>query len=333
MGNQFSQMFPTSTYLHRRLVARPQRQGLYRAGASAGIGKDLAASLYSRNGTVYAAARSSEKSTAALAWIKEQHPSSAGKLTHLHLDLNDLEGIKPSVENFLAQESRLDVLINNAGVMLTPQGSKTKQGYEQQLGTNCVAPFLFTKLLTPLLVATAKKESAGSVRVVWVSSAAAHVGAPKGGVDMQNLDYKKDAGAPTKYSVSKAGNVLHATEFQRRYGGEGVVSVSLNPRNVGTDLTRYTPKWLKLIFLLILYPPVYGAYTELFAALAPEAAKLKESEWIVPWGRVVGLRQDYYSEQGKENAKAFWEWSEQQVNGMREIWKDADESVSRTAIF
>ncbi|KAJ5028843.1 hypothetical protein J3E73DRAFT_430444 [Bipolaris maydis] len=293
MGNQFSQMFPPAPTFTEDSLPDLKDKVFIVTGASAGIGKDLARILYSRNGTVYAAARSSEKSTAALAWIKEQHPSSAGKLTHLHLDLNDLEGIKPSVENFLAQESRLDVLINNAG------------------------------LLTPLLVATAKKESAGSVRVVWVSSAAAHVGAPKGGVDMQNLDYKKDAGAPTKYSVSKAGNVLHATEFQRRYGGEGVVSVSLNPRNVGTDLTRYTPKWLKLIFLLILYPPVYGAYTELFAALAPEAAKLKESEWIVPWGRVVGLRQDYYSEQGKENAKAFWEWSEQQVNGMREIWKDA----------
>jgi retinol dehydrogenase-12 len=64
---------------------------------------------------------------------------------------------------------------------------------------------------------------------------------------------------------------------------------------------------------LILYPPVNGAYTELFAGLAPEAAALKENEWVVPWGRVMLLRKDFCSEKGKENAKAFWAWSEEQV--------------------
>ena len=58
---------------------------------------------------------------------------------------------------------------------------------------------------------------------------------------------------------------------------------------------------------------MYGAYTELFAGLAPEAASLKESEWVVCWGRTMQLRQDYYSEKGKDNAKAFWEWCEKQV--------------------
>lgn len=282
-------------------------------GASTGVGKELARLLYSRNDTIYAAARSLDKTTAALEWIKEQHPSSKGKLSHVHLDLNDLEGIKPSVEKFLAQESRLDVLINNAGVMMTPQGSTTKQGYEQQLGTNCVAPFLFTKLLTPLLIVTAKKEPAESVRVVWVSSSLADVAAPKGGVDMQNLDYKKNAGPTTKYSISKGGNILQALEFQRRYGAEGVVSVPLNPGNLRTELTRHIPAWQKMIIKFILHPPVNGAYTELFASLAPEAAKLKESEWVVPFGRVMPLRKDYWGQEGKETAKAFWEWNEQQV--------------------
>ncbi|EUC44908.1 hypothetical protein COCMIDRAFT_96972 [Bipolaris oryzae ATCC 44560] len=313
MGNQFSQIFPPAPTFTESSLPDLKDKVFIVTGASAGVGKELARLLYSRNGTVYAAARSTEKTTAALAWIKEQHPSSKGKLAHLHLDLNDLEGIKPSVENFLAQESRLDVLVNNAGVMMTPQGSKTKQGYEQQLGTNCVAPFLFTKLLTPLLVSTAKKEPAGSVRVVWVSSSVAHVAAPKGGLDMQNLDYKKDASPTAKYAVSKGGNILHSIEYRKRYGGEGVVSVPLNPGNLTTDLQRYIPTWQRLLLKLLTYPAVNGAYTELFASLAPEAAKLKESEWVVPWGRVVPLREDYYSDLGKENAKVFWEWSEQQV--------------------
>lgn len=75
-------------------------------------------------------------------------------------------GIKPSAEEFLSREKRLDVLSNNAGVMMSPQSSKTEQGYELQLGTNCLAPFLFTKLLTLMLVQTAKPNLPGSVRVI-----------------------------------------------------------------------------------------------------------------------------------------------------------------------
>ena len=225
MGNQISQTFPpTPTFTESSL---PDLQGKVYivTGASAGVGKELARLLYSRNGTVYLAARSSEKAKAAIEWIKQSHPASKGVLYFLKLDLNDLEGIKPSAEEFLGKENRLDVLFNNAGVMVPPQGSTTKQGYELQLGTNCLAPFLFTKLLTPLLLETAKSSPAGAVRVVWVSSAAAYLGAPKGGVDMQNLDYKKDKSSPTKYSVSKGGNVLHALEFQRRYKDSGLVSI------------------------------------------------------------------------------------------------------------
>lgn len=117
------------------------------------------------------------------------------------------------------------MLWNNAGVMIPPQGSKTKQGYETQLGTNNVAPFLFTKLLTPVLVASAKVNPPGSTRVVWVSSSAAEGFSPKGGVDLDNLDYKVDKGPWHKYGVSKAGNLLHAKEYAKRYGIDGVISL------------------------------------------------------------------------------------------------------------
>jgi retinol dehydrogenase-12 len=110
--------------------------------------------------------------------------------------------------------------------MVPPQGSTTKQGYELQLGTNCVGPFLFTKLLTPVLQRTATQEKEkGGVRVVWVSSSAAEVGSPAGGVDLGNLDYKVEMGRGPKYGVSKAGNWYHAVEFARRYREDGIVSV------------------------------------------------------------------------------------------------------------
>jgi NAD(P)-dependent dehydrogenase (short-subunit alcohol dehydrogenase family) len=89
-------------------------------------------------------------------------------------------------------EDRLHVLWNNAGVMVPPQGSQTKQGYEQQLGTNNLAPFLFTKLLAPVLKATALTEPVGSDRGVWVATSAAANFAPRGGVVMSNLSYEKD---------------------------------------------------------------------------------------------------------------------------------------------
>lgn len=114
-----------------------------------------------------------------------------------------------------------------SGVMVPPQGSKTKQGYEKQLGTNNVAPFLLTKLLHPMLAKTASTAPKDSVRVVWVSSSGAEVYSPKGGVDMDNLDYKKKKNLWWKYGTSKAGNVLHSGEFAKRFQSEGIISVVL----------------------------------------------------------------------------------------------------------
>lgn len=214
--------------------------------------------VYKHNAKVYIAARSEDKSTAAIASIKQQYPKSKGQLIFLHLDLGDLTTIPKSAEQFLRQESRLDVLWLNAGVMVPPAGSKTTQGYELQLGTNNIGHFLFTKLLHPVLKNTAASAPRNSVRVIWVSSSAIDV-APSGVIDFTNMDYKRDERAWTKYGRSKAGNVLHAVEFARRTESEGIVSVvsiwiirlvvitncvqSLNPGNLATDLQRSMPGW------------------------------------------------------------------------------------------
>lgn len=194
-------------------------------GSSSGIGEQLAQILYQKNAKVYVAARSEEKARKAIDGIKSRAPNSKGELRFLHLDLDDLTTIKASAEAFLGENDRLDVLWNNAGVMVPPQGSKTRQGYEKQLGTNNVAPFLFTKLLLPILVKTASTAPKDSVRVVWVSSSATEINAPKGGVDLDNLDYKVDKAAWVKYGVSKAGNVYHASELAKRTGTQGIISV------------------------------------------------------------------------------------------------------------
>merc|ERR1712093_541883 len=265
------------------------------------------------------AARSEAKASQVIADIRAKCTASKGALIYLHLDLNDLTTIKASAESFLAQEKSLHVLWNNAGVMRPPQGSTTKQGYELQIGTNNVAPFLFTKLLTPLLKETAKVSPPGSVRVVWVSSSAAEAMSPKGGVDMDNLDYKKDQAVWHKYGVSKAGNVHHAKEFANRYGDDGIISVALNPGNLKSDLQRHLPRWQNMILQRFIYAQIYGAYTELFAGLSPDVTPETNGAWIVPWGRFVPLRADIEAgskseEQGGTGiSKKFWEWSEDQV--------------------
>ncbi|TAQ85334.1 hypothetical protein B7494_g6342 [Chlorociboria aeruginascens] len=319
MGNQYSQMFPPQPTFTEKTLSDQTGKVFIVTGASSGVGRELAQILYSRNAKVYIAARSAERAEAAIQSIKTTFPESTGELVYLHLDLDDLTTIKTSAEEFLGKEQRLDVLWNNAGVMVPPQGSKTKQGYELQLGTNTIAPFLFTQLLTPTLVSTAKTTPPGRVRVVWTSSSVAEGFSPKGGVDMDNLDYKTDRLAWHKYGVSKAGNVLHAKEFAKRYSGDGIISVTLDPGNLRTDLQRHVPWWQYAVIKLLLYPPIFGAYTELFAGLSPEVTLEKNGAWIAPWGRFVSLRKDIEdgakteAEGGTGVALKFWEWTEEQI--------------------
>ncbi|KAI3337194.1 short-chain dehydrogenase [Xylariaceae sp. AK1471] len=288
-------------------------------GANTGIGKEVARILYSKNAAVWVAARNEEKAVNAIASIKEAHPSSNGRLEYLHLDLSDLTTIKASAEAFLAKEKRLDVLFNNAGVMMPPKGSKTAQGYELQLGTNCIGPFLFTRLLTPMLIATAKTAPKGSVRVIWVSSSATEHLNPTGGIDLDNLDYKRDTFYAWRYGISKAGNYYHATEYARRHRDDSIVSVSLNPGNLKSELDRNC-NYVEMLFRhATTYPTINGAYTELFAGISDQVNMDNSGAWIVPWGRIENIRKDLLEgskpkeEGGTGIAQKFWEWSEEQT--------------------
>ncbi|KAI1167992.1 hypothetical protein F5B18DRAFT_341598 [Nemania serpens] len=322
LWDQLSQVFPPKPgFLEQDL---PQLDGkVYLiTGANTGVGKGLAQMLYSKHAKVYIVARSESKANAAIDDIKKAEPNSRGELVFLKLDLADLSTIKASVQEFLQKEKKLHVLFNNAGVMKpAPSNSTTAQGYELQLGVNNIGTFMFTKLLTPILAQTAKTESPGVVRVVWVSSSAAESPyAPKGGVPLDNLDYHKDLGWFPKYAISKAGNYLHGSEYARRYKADGIVSVSLNPGNLDSDLWR-NQSWLvgKFLKWFILHPPINGSYTELFAGLSPEVTMEKSGAWVVPFGRFMQCRKDLQeatrtkAEGGSGIAGEFWDWTEEQI--------------------
>lgn len=238
-------------------------------GANSGVGKEVTQILYAKNAKVYLAARSEEKTLEAIESIKATVPNSSGELIYLRLDLADLTTIKASAQEFLEKETKLHVLFNNAGVGYPKQGSKTKQGYELQLGVNCVGPFLFTRLLTPVLITTAKTFQSNSVRVVWASSSAAEGTSPSNFMD--NLDYHKDQSSFNKYCTSKIGNYFHSTEFAARHKADGIISVSLNPGNLDSDFWRTQGRIVTWILRhTVLYAPIFGAYTNLFAAFSPD---------------------------------------------------------------
>lgn len=187
-------------------------------------------------------------------------------MVFLKLQLDDLSTIKESAQQFLSRENRPDVLWNNAGVMVPPQGSTTVQGHELQLGINNLGHQLFTQLLTSLLEKTSRIAPNDSVRVIWVSLSAAD-GAPRPAIDFSNMDYHKEEGIWSKYSRSKDGNVIQAAEFARRMKESGIISLvsaltckgksttkypplkSLNPGNFVTNLQQNMPKMQLAMFV------------------------------------------------------------------------------------
>ncbi len=197
---------------------------------------------------------------------------------------------------------------------------------------------MFTKLLTPTLVATAKTSPPNTVRVVWVSSSAAEAISPKGFMD--NLDYHEDKSSYDKYCISKLGNYLHATEFAARFKADGIVSIPLNPGNLDSDFWRTLgPNLHCTLKHTLLYPPVYGAYTSLFAALSPEVTIEKtgcfgescelflvvedsgaNKEAVAPWGKFRNISKDLLhasrtkAQGGMGTTEEFWEWTDAQVN-------------------
>ena len=287
-------------------------------GANTGIGKDLAGILYSKNGTVYAAGRNVEKTGAAIAEIQKAHSNSSGKIEFLKLDLADLASIKASAEEFLAKEKQLHVLFNNAGVMLPPRGSKTTQGYELQMGTNCLGPYLFSTFLKSILEHTASISPPNTVRVAWAGSLAIDASSPNGGV---RIDEKGGARVENNtardYGASKAGNLFLAQQFAEEIKDKSIVSVvsnlasiskifsaddiylkCFNPGNLRTDLQRHVTgagvrKIVSAPFkYAFLYPSVYGAYTELYCGLSPDLTTADNGSYVAPWGRKSFNRSD-----------------------------------------
>ncbi|KAI9852089.1 MAG: hypothetical protein M1838_001886 [Thelocarpon superellum] len=286
-SNFFSQSWPPKPSFTEQSLSSLQGKVFIVTGGASGVGFELVKLLYQKEGTVYVAGRSEQNGITAIKQVLADVPSSKGKIEFLHLDLSDLAGIQKSAETFTSKQNRLDVLWNNAGVMIPPKGSKSKQDHELQLATNCLGPLLFTQLLLPLMQTTAKSAPANSVRVIWTGSLTVDLQAPKGGVVVDELKAQRNLGQDVLYAESKCGNVFLASEFAKVSGKDGIVSVdqSLNPGNLKSPLQRHMPAYQRFVLNPLLHDPVYGAYTELFAGLSPDVTTEQNGAALIPWGR------------------------------------------------
>nr|VWO99675.1 Alpha-crystallin (Acr) (14 kDa antigen) (16 kDa antigen) (HSP 16.3) (Nox16) [Ganoderma boninense] len=269
-------------------------------GGNVGIGYETVKALLQHNAKVYLAARSREKAEKAIASLKEVTGKEA---IFLELDLGSLSSVKTSADEFLGKEQDLHILFNNAGVMWPPIDMLTEDGYDLQWGTNVVGHYYFTELLMPALLAGVKSSPDQHARVVTTSSSGAYF-------DTLHWDTFKDTPERKKqtpqalYFQSKHGNVVVARQVAKRYGDQGIISVSLNPGNIRTDLQRYMSSFGKKILNLSLYPAPYGALTQLYAGTMPEALK-HNGEFFIPWARVGKCRPEAYDD---EIGERLWKW-------------------------
>lgn len=289
MGATWSQFFPPTPSLTEANLPIQKGKVFIVTGGYSGVGYELATILYQAGGKVYIAGRSEEKGNAAIAQIKalssNKESSEVGELVFLSLSLDDLTTIKPAVEKFAAAESRLDVLFNNAGVSNPPTGSVSPQGHELQLATNCLGPHLLTQLLLPTLRSTAKSLPPASVRVIWTSSIADQFQASKEGMNLAELE-KPQSDPQINYTISKLGNWYLAHALASQAGADGILSLTQNPGNLKSPLTRHLPSWVPIVFGPLLHHPKKGAYTELWAGLSVDLKIEDGGKYVVPWGRL-----------------------------------------------
>lgn len=228
-------------------------------GANSGLGYETARVLAQHGAVVVMACRNAQKAEAAANKIRALNPT--GEVVVMALDLSDLKSVQDFAEAFRASHDRLDLLVNNAGIMVPPLG-RTAQGFETQFGVNHLAHFALTAQLLGLL------ESTPGARVVNVSSAAHRFGR----IDFEDLNWhaRRYAAMPA-YGQSKLANLLFTYELQRRLtgSGQGVLAVVAHPGWASTGL-QGQDGGSQLANRLFAQPQAMGALPTLYAATAPD---------------------------------------------------------------
>jgi len=232
-----------------------------------GLGYQDALALAGAGAAVIVAGRDPRKGRAAVERIRAQLPPATVRFEPL--DLADLASVAAFAKRLEARHDGLDLLVNNAGVMVPPRRRVTADGFELQLGTNHLGHFALTAHLLPLL------RRGRDARVVSLSS----VAAPQGAIDFDDLNAEARYRPMPAYAQSKLACLMFAFELQRRSiaGGWRIASIAAHPGVSRTDLLHNGPgRWsvhgvIRSALPFLFQPAAKGALPTLFAATSPDA--------------------------------------------------------------
>jgi NAD(P)-dependent dehydrogenase (short-subunit alcohol dehydrogenase family) len=281
-----------------------QGKTVFVTGANQGIGKATAIALARKGAKVVIVARNPDKGRAALAEIEAAGPGQGAEL--IVADLSLQTEVRRAASEFLSRHTRLDVLVNNAGVFV-PERHETLEGVEETFAVNHLAPFLLTSELLGVLKASAPS------RVVTVSSEA-HRGAKMGWDDLQF--FKRTYRGFKAYGQSKLANVLFTYELARRLEGTGVTANTLHPGVIASGFGQTYPGAMSILVKLarpFLLTSEEGATTTVYLASSPE---------------VEGVSGKYFSKSRpvRSNAVSYDEASQ------RKLWALSLELVKAQAV-
>lgn len=278
-------------------------------GANTGLGYETALTLAKKGAKVIMACRNLSKANLAKKEIEKEMPTA--DLEVMEIDLSSLNSVRNFAKEYMSKYDRLDVLINNAGVMMPPY-TKTEDGFELQLGANYLGHFLLTGLLLDTILKSQHS------RIVTLSS----IAHKNGKINFDDLQSEKKYSASVAYSQSKLACLMFTFELQRRLEKQNIhqtISTASHPGISTTELGRHMPKFLYSVLRYTLAPflthaPVEGAKPTILAAIG----EAKGGDYFGPTGF-----NEFKGEAGKTTsttlskdeaiAKRLWEVSEDLV--------------------
>lgn len=290
-------------------------------GANSGIGFETAKQLAAHGATVVLACRNPAKMSDAATRLQA---TAQGEIATLELDLASLASIRAVADEFHRRYGTLDLLINNAGLMIPPYG-RTVDGFESQFGINHLGHFALTGLLLDRLLRTP-----GS-RVVTVSSYAHR----RGTINFADLQSERGYRAMTAYAQSKLANLLFTYELQRRLDAHSadMIALAAHPGTARTELMRHSP-WLfrvvlspstKMLFSWLVQDVDAGALPTLRAATDPNA---RGGQYYGPdgWNEFTGMHPVRVRSSARSYdvavQKRLWDESEK-LTGVHYDWEAA----------
>lgn len=234
-------------------------------GATSGIGKAAALKLADRGAYLILLSRNEEKARRIRDELIAQTANTGIEI--MLADFSYLYEIREVAEQILAKFNRIDVLINNAGMMAAKR-EETLDGIERTIAVNHMAPFLLTNLLLPAL------KAAKQARIINVSSEAHRLGASI--FNAEDLQLRKNYSPMKAYGLSKLYNIMFTHELAKRLKDTAVTANAMHPGLVNTGLARQAQWYLKLIYLIggpFMRSPASGAETILYLATSEDAEK------------------------------------------------------------